>query len=391
MKNVAVIAEYNPFHRGHQAQLERIEGLLPGAGRLVVMGGDFLQRGEPALVDKYRRAEMALAGGADLVLELPPAHATASAEGFARGAVGMIQAAGCAQVLAFGAEDPDLEKLSDLAQALESAQQDPCLPELMKAGYSYPGALAAAAERIFPGAADLLARPNNMLAVEYIKAIRWLDAPLEPLALPRHGADHNEAVLSTAQAPSGLALRRALQAGASPGELADYLPPESVKQLEYAIFPEDLSPLIAARLLEAEKVGEAAFQAGADHSRDLVNRLREQSPYLQDFPGLAEAVSTRSLTRARVRRYLLHLLLGISLEDQQAPPRSLKILGLKTASFLPGELKKQASLPLITKAADADPALLTPYALAHHLYTQLVYFKSGRRLPDEYHQSPRLV
>ena len=391
MKNVAVIAEYNPFHKGHQGHIEKIKREFDAENVLVILSGDFVQRGEPALIDKMRRTQMALEGGADLVVELPPAFATASAEVFARGAVALANAAGCIDGLAFGAECDDLSTLERLADLSEDMKDQEDVKDGLKQGLSYPAALAAAIRRQDPEAADLLRQPNNVLAVEYIKALRRSGSGILPAAMKREGGLHRDGDLPAEGPASAGAIRRALQNGAAPEALRAYLPDSTISLLEYSIFPDDLSSALSAELLRLSGQGPKAFLPFADSAPELAERLYDLSPYLMNFSELTERLRTKAFTEARVRRFLIHILLGIRKEAQSVPPAALRILGLKEESSLPGRLRKSAALPLITKVADADPALLEGVASAHERYAQLVYFATGRRLPDFYRQSPVIL
>lgn len=401
-KNVAVIAEYNPFHKGHAFQLKQLKEQFGAESILVIMSGDFVQRGEPALVDKHRRTRMALLGGADMVVELPPAFSTSSAEIFARGAVRLAEAAGCIDTLAFGAAFPDRERLEEAAALLSNGERlEKQLKEGLRAGYSYPAAVGKAVESLDPFAAELLKDPNNLLAVEYIKAIRRSGSLLQPLALPRIGSPHSSETLpAPAKEPaeagnvpfaSATAVRNALRAGKKPKNLAPYLPDYVIPSLDYLIFADDFSAALSARLLQLSAAGPEAFLPFTDSSPELAVRLAEQTPFALTFSELTEKLRTRAYTAARVRRFLLHILLDIRKNEAPSLPAALRILGLKRASTLPAQIKRHAALPLISKTADAEPALWKDSLFAHHLYLQTVYNRTGIRIPDEYRQSPLVL
>lgn len=391
MNHVAIIAEYNPFHSGHRAQFEMIRRQEDPSGLLILMSGDFVQRGEPAIIDKYRRARMALEEGADLVLELPPAYATGSAEIFAEGSVATLEAAGCVRTLAFGAECPDLQRLEDLAQTLEVlGREKEAILEAQRRGLSYAAALDQLLREKDPEGAEILKSPNNMLAVHYLRALRRQKSAIRPLVLPREGAAYGEEALPREGHASAGALRRAMAGGMPPEALINYLPKGSIRQLDYQIFSSDMVPFLSARLLALEEAEEDLMLYG-DSAPGLVSALKELSPYLLTPAELVAALKSKAFTEARIRRFLLHLLLGIRREEQQAPPQALKILGLRNGAPLCGALKQEARLPLITKSADADPALVKSLARAHHIYAQMVWHRHGLILPDEYRQSPVIV
>ncbi|MBR7150147.1 MAG: nucleotidyltransferase family protein, partial [Oscillospiraceae bacterium] len=192
MAVVGIISEYNPFHLGHAWQIAELRRRL-GADTAVVcaMSGNFVQRGECAIMEKHARAEAALHGGADLVLELPLPWAISSAESFAAGGVGVLAAAGVVDTLAFGSECGNGERLMRLAERLLSEEFSAALKARLGAGTSYASARAAAMRDLVGDEAALLERPNDILGVEYCKAIQAGKVPMSVLALERRGADHD--------------------------------------------------------------------------------------------------------------------------------------------------------------------------------------------------------
>lgn len=191
MKTAAVICEYNPFHYGHRHQLEQTRAL--GATHIAaVMSGDFTQRGDLAVTDKFARAKTALENGADLVLELPVKYSLCAAEGFARGAVGIISALGCVDMLSFGSECGSIPALREAAGAVEYAVHSDYFQLLMSGGKSYPAALAEAVKKFYTNDVyDVISSPNNTLAVEYIKALDDIGSGIEPVTVRREGAAHD--------------------------------------------------------------------------------------------------------------------------------------------------------------------------------------------------------
>ena len=279
MKTVGIIAEYNPFHKGHAYQLRKAKELSGADFAVVVMSGDFVQRGGPALTDKYLRAEMALRSGADLVLELPAVYATGSAETFARGAVSVLEALSFVDALCFGSEAGELSELLPYARLFE--EEPPlyraCLQGYLRQGFSFPAARSRAAEeyrnsteRILPCSADdadcrraasVLDSPNNILGVEYLRALLHKKSRIEPLTLRREAAGYHELTLDTEMA-SASAIRNAV-AGADRVDrvsldpmVAAQLPEASTELLTGAmqrgepISLDDFSPQLFYRLLK---------------------------------------------------------------------------------------------------------------------------------------------
>lgn len=393
MKVTGIIAEYNPFHQGHAYHLARARELTGADRLLVVMGGNFMQRGEPAIVDKYARAEMALKNGADLVLELPAAAATGSAEYFAEGAVELLDASGVVDALCFGSE---LGKLAPLEKAAALLLEEPeeyrqLLREELKRGKNFPEAREIALSAFFPER-ELLSAPNNILAIEYLKALKRRKSSIEAVTIPRlgnyhgndsgqvpQGTDSSESVSSGA-APalktsslrfaSASEIRRQLYAleellQKSPGQpgswqslmadLADELPPSSFALLKdtllaaHFVRAEDFALPLHYRLMQAKDSLE--FAAYLDVSEELSRRIYSLR---QDFTGwdaFVDLVRTRQYTRSRVSRALLHIFLDIR-QEMARLPKELRVLGFRReASDLLSEIKKKSRLPLVTKAA----------------------------------------
>ena len=192
MKTAAIICEYNPFHNGHRYHIDQTRKEHGATHVVCVMSGNFTQRGDVALCDKYERARVALNSGADLVIELPVAFSLASAEYFARGAVHIIKSLGCVDMLSFGSEIGDSGILKEAAGAVHFAMDSEVFLHHMKQGLSYPAALKATVEEYYTDdVVDILTGPNNILAVEYIRALDMAGGTIEPVTVRRYGADHD--------------------------------------------------------------------------------------------------------------------------------------------------------------------------------------------------------
>ena len=215
MKTAGIIAEYNPFHTGHEYQINYIKEKLRTDYVVIAMSGDFVQRGTPALFSKYVRAEMALRSGADLVLELPVSISSASAELFARGGVQLLDGLGVTDILCFGSECGDTDALMELAKILAEepeAFQD-ALRRNLKNGMTFPKARSMALSAVFPESEkyqQLLSSPNNILGIEYCKAILRENSSISPVSIKREGNDYHENTLSENHFPSASAIRNAI-------------------------------------------------------------------------------------------------------------------------------------------------------------------------------------
>lgn len=359
MRVAAVIAEYNPFHNGHAHQL----ALLKEAGFshvLVLMSGDFVQRGAPAIVDKYMRARMALLGGADVVLELPTLFAGASAETFASGAAKLLSALHGIDALCFGCETVDVLLLEQLADILneEPAGFSEHLRERLRVGDAYPAARAAALSRIVPGACDFLATPNNSLALEYVRALRAQKSSLSLFPIKRQTG---EIFRSAGE------LRAAMLSG---GDTSSFLPETASELLREAadkdalLSPDDFSMLLRYRLLSEDD-----FSSYADCTEALSHRIVRCREQALTFGALVALLKTRELTYTRISRVLVNILLGHRQADlahyRSAPAKDTlyaKLLGFRrSAAPLLSQLKDRAEIPLLSKCADAAE-LLTPEA-----------------------------
>ena len=388
MKTVCIIAEYNPFHNGHAYQINYAREKLGADAVLIVMSGPFVQRGEPALADKGSRTRAALNAGADLVAELPPAFALGGAETFARGAVGLAEAAGCVDELLFGTADADSDRLVRLAEQAEKEKTEQTLRAKLREGLSYPAALTKALCETEPDAEKWLKDPNTVLGLEYIRALKRQGSRIRPVTLKRSGSSYHDLSLPEGGFASASALRRAIESGMAPETLSAYAPRDSLDACGTPLFPDDLSAALSLALLHLAEGGKEALLPFADVSEALAARILEAAPFTETFSELTDRIRTRAFTAARVRRALLHILLNIRKEEQEGVPESIKILGLRKDSPLPGRLRETARRPVISKTADAAPALVRAYAPAQSLYAQCVYFKYGKKLADDYRLSP---
>lgn len=423
MKVAGIIAEYNPFHNGHLYQMEQVRAQTGADYVIVAMSGDFVQRGEPAIYDKYTRTAMALNCGADLVLELPSFFATGSAMDFASCGVALLDRLGVADILCFGSELGELAPLQTAAEILRCEPEDFTigLKKRLKQGLSYPAARSEAlceyleSKDVSAASSDyrsILESPNNILGIEYLKTLQQSDSSIKPFTIQRIGQGYNDRHLSAEPGvfSSATALRRLMESCKESGysnalQLLHGLIPDAAifalekEQAQLApIFPDDLSLLLQHRILDLLRQGEPLEQF-ADMSPELASRLERISLDAATFTGRIAQLKSRQYTYTRISRALLHLLLGITSEQQQRFQESgyalyARILGFrKKAAPLLTEIKKTASIPLVTKTADAA-GYLPPLALAmlkedmyaSHLYQSLV-FQKGRITKNEYTKS----
>lgn len=398
MKIVGLITEYNPFHAGHLYHMQQARELTGADYCVVLMSGSFVQRGEPAIFDKYLRTKTALLAGADLVLEIPAAFSTASAHEFAAYGVALLSAIGVDAVV-FGSECGQIEILKQAAYALnhESAEFQERLRKGLKAGLTYPQARAKALE-MEDTWASVLSSPNNILGIEYLRAAEDLHSPMEFYTISRKGSGYHEDTLADANFPSASAIRGIIRNSLSKDKdlldiLASHLP--AVTHPAYTgavpVFVDDFSELLNAAVLQMQ----ATFSI-ADLSPELAARLAKPPYFPLSFEERIQALKTRQLTYTRVSRALLHLILGMREEDisrwkDEGYALYARILGFRRQSSpLLSCLHKKSSIPLITKMADAAQnlspsalALLEQEVYASHLY-QTVRIKRGGVFQNEY-------
>ena len=444
IKTAGIIAEYNPFHNGHHYQIQELRRLTGADYVVVAMSGDFVQRGEPAIFDKYTRTRMALCGGADLVVELPVLFATSSAEDFSSCGVALLEKLGV-DLLCFGSESGDLKKLQKAAEILvkEPEAWKILLKEHLKKGETYPTARSLATTEYTkdPELAALLSSPNNILAIEYLKALKKRSSPVTPVTIQRQGAGYHDVQLEQEESccstpenstsgsasagqndatpadthffASASAIRSLIQNNGFDSDtitekLRSQIPSDALSALisegalDTPVFPDDLTTLLNFRLLSLTQE-QKGFSTFSDLSPELASRLAKQTLQFASCTERIDHLKTKGYTYTRISRALLHLLLGIT-SEQVFHARSLdyapyaRILGFqKSSALLLSHLREKSQIPLITKTADAGK-LLTPDALdiletdffASHLY-QAILAGKGRHIRNEYTKSVIIV
>lgn len=393
MNITGIIAEYNPFHNGHAWHLQEARRITNSDYIIVVMSGDFVQRGEPAIIDKFTRTKMALLNGADLVIELPVRHACASAEYFARGAVQILNDLGCVTHLCFGSECADLSLIKETSEFLlsESEVYRTALRQALKSGCSFPKAREQAFFACgYAKHASLLGSPNNILAVEYCRALSHLHSHMEPVTILRRGGSYHSTDASL-HFSSATAIRTSIvQEHIAP----TFNVPENVSNLlslahghSYPITANDFSALLHYQLLSAKDW--QTLSNYFDVPPDLAKRMFRLRYAFQDFNSFAALLKTKNITELSVRRALTHILLG--LKENTHHPCYARILGFrKEAAPLFNELKQTASLPLITKPA-ASAELLWEDLFASQIYHSIATQKYGAAPYEELRQPLVLI
>lgn len=408
MNIVGLIVEYNPLHNGHAYHFAEAKRLSGAEAVVAVMSGDFLQRGEPAIVSKWARTEMALSLGADVVIELPVAYAVQPAEWFAHGAVALLEATGVVTHLCFGSEAGALEALEPLAARLadESAALKAAVAEELATGASYPAAYAAAAARTSAGADGeaaaaraILMQPNNSLGLHYMIALRRLGSGIAPLTVRRRAAGFHDAAPTDAAIASATAVRALIEGGGLDAA-APYLPPASAAVLarEFAagrgpMTWDSLAQPLFHRLLLCSPEELAAHH---EMTEGLEYRIKKVLPELEQpsVSALLNKLKTKRYTRTKLQRTLLHVLLQhertlLSPSALAGGPGYLRVLGFsETGRLLLKRMKKNASLPIVTRAASFDHPQLSLDLRASAVYANAMSPPSVREMFRDYRQPP---
>ena len=420
MKVTGIIAEYNPFHRGHKYQIDYCKKELQADYVIVVMSGDYVQRGTPALLPKHLRAEMALRCGADLVLEMPVSASTASAETFAMGGVSILDNLHVVDQLCFGSEYGEVSALQELAAVLvkEPKEYRVLLKTFLSEGLSFPAARSQALIEYFKNPrhfeeddfdgiltpllnqiVQILNSPNNILGIEYCKALLRLGSSIRPVTLKRQGMRYHDTVLNEqfTSAPehfaSASAIRNALKSDSKINGVLKEVPNEAASILKTAVnnkeflLENDFSLLLQYCLLNETPESLISY---ADMSKDLAARIYNQINHFENITQFTELLKTKELTYTRIQRALLHTILKIREQPKEIP--YARVLGFgKSSSPLLKEIKQHTTIPVITKAADAAGILSidgrkiwNDNLRASNIYESVLTQKTGRSFIHEY-------
>lgn len=423
-----IIAEYNPFHNGHLYQIDRVR--QSGSDFIIiVMSGDFLQRGTPAILDKWSRTQMALSAGADLVIELPAVFATASAQYFARGGVSILDKLGVVDSISFGCETDDLSLLKECASYLwkEPDAFKEKLQSYTKEGMPFPKARAKALQAILgTDAATFISSPNNILGLEYCIALLERNSSVEPIPILRKGSGYHEQALTTGILPSATAIRELLSNSpqnpstlktstgtdvrsvcnskcTEPDDFDFTKLSESVPTSVASVIRENQDRLLLSKdtlslllkyklLLEKNRLDKYA-----DVTPDLADKIRKNLNRFQTFSQFADLLKSKDLTHTRITRALIHIVLNVT-QDMYTNVKAhdyapyARVLGFrKRALPLLSEIGRNTSIPLITKLADAhtqlspqEYELLEHDIFCSHVYESIIADKTGIAFLNEF-------
>lgn len=354
MAVAGIIAEFNPLHNGH-AYLLSAAKKIAADGVVAVISGNFTQRGEPAILEKHRRAEAALRCGADLVLELPLAFSVAGAQNFARGGVGTLHALGLTDILLFGSECGDIRKLQTAADALFDSAVESEIRVQMQTGAPFASAREQAVRTVYgEETASLLQLPNNVLGIEYLRALRDVHTTIVPQTVLRVGALHDSDETAGGFA-SGSALRKRIDAEEA---VTAFLPPPSAEILQVEIrkgfAPAQYAKLDIAVLAFLRKATAEDFSEVPDVTEGIENRILNAARTARTLSEVFDNAKTKRYSHARIRRIVLCAFLGVRRSDTEKLPY-LRVLGFsECGKALLRRARETAKLPIVMRASDAE-------------------------------------
>lgn len=368
MKVIGLITEYNPFHYGHLYHLKKAKEITNSDFSIAVMSGSFVQRGEPSLVDKWTKAKMAIDNGIDLVLELPTIYAVQSAELFAYGGIKLLDSLNIVDYLCFGSEEGNIESLKKIAEILvdEPKNFKIKLKYYLDKGNSFPVSRSMAIDEYFKNdtninlnPASIMNSPNNILGIEYLKALYKYNIDIVPITIKRIGSEYKEEQLNNKIASATAIRKKALKNNLS--DLKSYIPSNTYNPLvnylsQYSSLNalENYSQILLYLLRTTDKKYLSKIM---DMEDGLENRLIQYSFKYNDINQVIDNIVTKRYTRTRIQRILAHLMLNLDkptfLRLNNVYPKYIRALGMnKNGMKLLKEIKNNTTIPIINKFSD---------------------------------------
>lgn len=321
MKILGIVAEYNPFHNGHLYHIEKSKEITGADAVIAVMSGNFVQRGEPAIVDKYARAEMAVRNGVDVVFELPFCYAVNSADNFAKGSIRLLDSLGCVDYLSFGSESGSIEEIDKVADflAIETDEFKEALKEGLDKGDSYPKARFNALLRINKRNPELLKGSNNILGIEYLRYLKMCGSGIKPVTIKREGQGYNESVYCADdyKFASATAIREMIHGNVENSILDEVIPPSVCDVLadinsDVKVKLNDIFDNLRYKIISSSTDELAEIFAVTE---GMENRLISAARFTNDIDSLIEESISKRYTGTRVRRMLVQTLVGLKRKD----------------------------------------------------------------------------
>ena len=426
MKTLAIISEYNPFHNGHLYMLNKAKELTGADYAISLMSGNFTQRGIPAICDKHKRAHMSVISGIDLCLELPFVYASGSAYDFTNGAINILNSLNTVDYLCFGAECDDIDLFNKAAEIItnEPVQYKEVLKESLKSGNSYPCARQTAItqalkycfdstkdpdyENISEKISEITSRPNNILALEYLAALKRTNSDIKPVIIKRKTANYADEKINNSIS-SANAVRKAVENLNTKEEiiktLENDMPREALDilaenfKIEFPVSSNALMPFLQSRLLNPGMLSEDI----CDINEAFTNKLLKANLY-SNYEGFIKNMKSKDITETRINRIILHLITGYSNKDRKlfydnGTAFYAGILAFrKSSSNLIKEINNNSKIPVITKKSDFNKYLENYPEVsfvaakrmweldltASNLYGSLLYNSFGTELTNDY-------
>ncbi len=385
MSVIGIIAEYNPFHNGHKYQIDCVKKSQDDVV-IVVMSGNYVQRGDVAIFSKWTRAKTAVLSGADVVIEMPSAFANSCAENFAKCGVFLLDSLGCVDKLCFGSETDDLDALKTLAQACESIDASDGMKTALKSGVSFPKARQNVLSQIVgEDIADLLQKPNATLGVEYLKALKYFGSKIEPVVIKRKATDH-DSEKTCDEFASASYLRELIYLGQIE-KVKDFVPQSALEVYKDAQV-HNIRHLEKAILYKLRTMTLDDWKQCPDVSEGLENRLQVCAKTATSIDEFLNSVKTKRYTMARIKRILLSAFLGYTANDTATMPNYARVLAVSEKGVkILNKCKKSAKIKVSTsiKRLINDNELLTKEVVATDLYNLALEIpkKSGQEFTQK--------
>ncbi|MDO5707701.1 MAG: nucleotidyltransferase [Andreesenia angusta] len=363
MKILGIIAEYNPFHNGHIYHIEKAKELTEAEATIVLMSGNFVQRGEPAIIDKWRRAKIAVLNGVDLVIELPFIYSSQTAEIFSDGSIRILNSLNSIDYIGFGSEARNLNTIEKIVNILieNPKEYNLLLKERLEKGYNYPNAREYALSNIVEGIENIISKPNNILAIEYIKALKKINSSIRPINIIRKD-NHNSDIINS-EISSATAIRKTLldSQKLNINSIKKTIPNSTIEELNSFILDqkkfiskEELHNIFLFNIIRSD-LKDDIFELNPS----LINRIKNSLYLNQDIRDIIDNIYTKNYTSTRINRVILNTIMDLKKDDmmefKEYSPRYIRILASNNKGFkIINEIKKNSDINIINTYSKKD-------------------------------------